>query len=114
LSAGGPIVTPDVDVLIVTAISPHTLAVRPLVVGAHATIRIEPILTRTSQVQITTDGQETATLKPGDSVIVRRGSRTIKLVRFGDSGFFERVRQKLHWGDLTERLSPQTPPESLR
>jgi NAD+ kinase len=105
LSAGGPIVTPDVDVLIVTAISPHTLAVRPLVVGAQATIRIEPRLTRSSQVQITTDGQETATLEPGDAVVVRRGTRSIPLVRFGSTGFFERVRQKLHWGDLLERLT---------
>ncbi len=103
MSAGGPIVTPDVDVMIVTAISPHTLAVRPLVVAGHSTIRIEPLLRRPSEVQVAYDGEEGAVLTPGDSIVVRRGERTIRLVRLGQEGFFSRVRQKLHWGDLSDR-----------
>lgn len=104
LSAGGPIVTPDVDVLIVTAISPHTLAVRPLVVRAEATIRIEPVLNSTAQARITADGREATTLLTGDSMEVGRGARSIKMVRLGKGSFFDRVRKKLQWGDLTERL----------
>ena len=103
LSAGGPIVLPGVEALVITAICPHTLAVRPLVVHAAAEIRLEPISPYPEEVLISYDGQVSATVPPGGVVSVRRGTWKVALVRLGDAGFFRNVRQKLHWGDLTDR-----------
>ena len=102
LSAGGPIVSPGVECIIATPISPHTLAVRPLVLPADETISVE-VLSPTQELILTLDGQEGAALSPGDRVVVRRGERPVKLVRFPGQTFFSTLRRKLRWGDLEER-----------
>ncbi len=102
LSAGGPIVSPAVDCIIATPICPHTLAVRPLVLPADETISVE-VLSPTEELILTLDGQEGTLLAPGDRVVVRRGDRPVKLVRFPGQTFFSTLRRKLRWGDLEER-----------
>jgi NAD+ kinase len=104
LSAGGPIVVPTVDAMVVTAISPHTLAVRPLVVPATAVVTLEPIPPWTDEVLVSFDGQRGTTMQPGERLVVRRGAHAVKLVRLGDESFFARIRKKLHWGDLSGRV----------
>jgi NAD+ kinase len=103
LSAGGPIVLPSVDALVITAICPHTLAVRPLVVSGGARVSIEPVPPHVDEVFVSYDGQVVTTLDPGDRVVVTRTNRALRLVRIGDTGFFRRVRHKLQWGDLSDR-----------
>ena len=103
LSAGGPIVLPSVDALVITAICPHTLAVRPLVVPGNAKVSIEPVPPHVNEVFVSYDGQVGTTLKPGGCVVVTRLDRALQLVRTGGAGFFQRVRQKLQWGDLSDR-----------
>ena len=103
LSAGGPIVVPSVDAIVVAAICPHTLAVRPLVVPAHAKVTVEPIPPWTDDVLVSFDGQVGTTMQPGDRLIVERADRPVLLVRLGPEGFFARMRKKLHWGDLSDR-----------
>ena len=103
MSAGGPIVVPGVDALVVTAICPHTLAVRPLVLPAHSTVSIEPIPPWTEEVLVSFDGQVGTTIQPGERVTVRRADRPVLLIRLGPEGFFARLRKKLQWGDLTDR-----------
>jgi NAD+ kinase len=103
LSAGGPIVVPGVDAIVVTAICPHTLAVRPLVLPSHATVSIEPIPPWTDDVLVSFDGQVGTTIHPGERLLVKRAERPVLLIRLGPEGFFARMRKKLQWGDLTDR-----------
>jgi NAD+ kinase len=71
LSAGGPIVHPDVDCIIATPISPHTLSVRPLVLPAEEMLTVE-VLTPSEELILTIDGQESERLTPGARVVVPR------------------------------------------
>lgn len=103
LSAGGPIVVPDVEAIIVTSIAAHTLAVRPLVVPATYRIVLEPMAGWADDMLVSFDGQTGTTLAPGDSVDVRRADHRVCLIRLSGDGFFGRMRKKLHWGDLSER-----------
>lgn len=103
LSAGGPIVVPGVEAMVVTPIAAHTLAVRPLVVPASYRIIIEPIAGWADDLLVSFDGQTGTTLAPGESVDVCRADHRVCLIRLGDEGFFGRMRQKLHWGDLSGR-----------
>ncbi len=103
LSAGGPIVVPGVEAIIVTPIAAHTLAVRPLVVPATYRIVIEPIAGWSDDLLVSVDGQTGTTLAAGESVDVCRADHRVCLIRLGGDGFFGRMRQKLHWGDLSGR-----------
>lgn len=127
LSAGGPVVVPEVDALVLTAICPHTLAVRPIVLPGGSVITIEllpslPALPSSApasapapapvarggpavgdDVLVSHDGQVVATLKAGDRVTVRRAAAGVRLIRLGKEGFFARMRRKLQWGDLSDR-----------
>lgn len=98
LAANGPILTPDVDALVVTPICPHLLTLRPIVVPGEAEllIRIEGVPNRTL---LTVDGQTAVELERGDEVQCRRSQYTVNLVRLSDSGFFEVLRNKLSWGE---------------
>ena len=103
LSAGGPIISPAVECLVITPICPHTLYSRPLVVESSATIEVsatsrgKPVLGLT----LTIDGQEAIELQPGDHVLLRRAEFCAQLVRISTGGFYQRLRTKLNWG--TER-----------
>jgi NAD+ kinase len=103
LSAGGPIVVPGVEAMVVTAICAHTLAVRPLVVPASFTIVIEPMEGWAEDLLVSFDGQTGTTLVAGERVTVRRAEHPVCLVRLSHDRFISRMRAKLHWGDLSER-----------
>lgn len=105
LSAGGPIVVHGVDALVVTAICPHTLATRPLVLPASVKVLIEPIppWEENEELLLSLDGQVSERLHPGERLVVRRAERPVMLGRLGPEGFFARLRRKLNWGDLSDR-----------
>ena len=98
LAANGPILTPDVDALVVTPVCPHLLTLRPIVVRGDAslTVRIEGVPTTAL---LTVDGQQAVALQLGDEVRCRRSHHTVNLVRLSESGFFEVLRSKLSWGE---------------
>lgn len=98
LAANGPILTPDVDALVVTPICPHLLTLRPIVVRGDALlmVRVEGI---SKLAQLTMDGQTAVELRLGDEVRCRRSSHTVNLVRLSESGFFDALRSKLSWGE---------------
>jgi NAD+ kinase len=98
LSAGGPIVHPQVDVLIVTPICPHTFTARPVVVAGSAVVTIEA-LDAGEAVTLSVDGQESHTLRSGERVIVRRAAERARLVRLRASTFYSVLRTKLRWGE---------------
>lgn len=103
LSAGGPIVAPGVEAMIVTPVCAHTLAVRPVVVPPDATIEAEAVSPGADDLLVSYDGQLGTTLAIGDRVYVRRAKSSVLMIRFGSEGYFTRMRQKLNWGDLSER-----------
>lgn len=103
LSAGGPVVLPGVDALVITPICPHTLAVRPIVVPGDAEVTVEQIPPLGDEVVISYDGQVGTTLKASDRVLVRRAQSAVRLIRLEKEGFFARMRRKLQWGDLSDR-----------
>ncbi len=101
LSAGGPVILPGVDALLITALCPHALAVRPIVVPGDSEVAIELGPPASDDVFVSYDGQVEATLDVGDRVLVRRAPSAVRLIRLEKEGFFARLRQKLHWGGAT-------------
>jgi NAD+ kinase len=98
LAANGPILTPDVDAMVVTPICPHLLTLRPIVVRGDAclSVRVEGI---PDKALLTVDGQQAVTMEVGDEVICQKSRYTVNLVRQSESGFFEALRNKLSWGE---------------
>ncbi len=99
LSAGGPIVPPGVDGIISTPISPHTLAVRPVVFAGGTRITVE-LLSGDEDLQLTVDGQRGCQLGVKDVVFIERSSRPVRLVCPSGHSFFKVLRRKLRWGDV--------------
>lgn len=98
LSAGGPILDPQLPVVVLTPICPHTLTLRPVVVPDSSLIEVT-LETPREEVFLTLDGQEGAPLDQGDRVRVRRSEARVRLVKTTGRGFFDGLRDKLHWGE---------------
>lgn len=100
LSAGGPIVHPQVDGLTITPIAPHTLTNRPVVVPGSSEIRIQPLM-HDEQIETfaTFDGQTLLPLKNDHVVSVRRADKPLRLIRASARGYFQVLREKLKWGE---------------
>lgn len=94
LSAGGPIVSPDLEVLIITPICPHVLHSRPIVVSNKDIVKIEVCLNNT-EVMLTLDGQQGYKVKSGDIVTVRQSQYFTNLIKLKDRSFFQVLRQKM-------------------
>lgn len=99
LSAGGPVVHPDVDVIILTPIAPHTLNSRPLVIPASEEIEI----TAEESPTVTVDGQLFEQMGEGDVVKVRRAGTVARLVRTGRTAFYQQLDSRLGFGDRYDR-----------
>jgi NAD+ kinase len=99
LSAGGPIVAPSLDALVLTPIAPHTLTQRPLVLPADACIDIRTRAEPQGELVVTFDGQFAVTLNPGDRVHVERAPRVIRLLYTSSRTHFDMLREKLKWGN---------------
>ena len=98
LSAGGPIVYPTMDAMVLTPICSHTLTNRPIVLPASLRVEVT-LLTENQDVMLTLDGQVGFALKERDTVEVRRATPRIRLVRFPQKHFFSVLRTKLKWGE---------------
>ncbi len=96
LAAGGPILTPDLEAMVLTPICPHTLTNRPVVLRADTRVVVTTV--SPSPVSVTVDGQWSRDMKPGDAVEVRRADRPLRAFRPG-TPFFSLLRQKLSWGE---------------
>jgi NAD+ kinase len=96
LSAGGPILHPDLDAIALVPISPHTLSNRPIVL--NSTCKIEISLVQVDDAQISYDGQFQLALEVGDKVRVQRAAKDIALLHPTDYCYFEMLRNKLNWG----------------
>jgi len=99
LSAGGPIVFPSQEVLIVNPICPHTLTNRPIILPSSMTISVK-VWSDEEGVIVDLDGQESFSLKSGDTLIIRRSRYVTTLVSSSNRDYLEILRSKLGWGRL--------------
>jgi NAD+ kinase len=100
LAAGGPIVHPSVDALVLTPIAPHTLTNRPVVIAGSESVEVRPLGGgSTDEIYVTYDGQSGYPLQKGDVIRVRKSDRTLRLVKAPARSYFELLREKLKWGE---------------
>jgi NAD+ kinase len=100
LAAGGPIVHPSVDALVLTPIAPHTLTNRPVVIAGSSAVEVRAHRDGSSDdVFVTYDGQSGYPLLEGDVVRVRQAEQKLRLVKAPDRSYFELLREKLKWGE---------------
>ena len=102
LSAGGPVVFPTLETIIVTAVSAHTLAIRPLVLPPTSEVIVQAE-DGPDELLVTVDGQVGATFAVGEALVVQRSPYPVQIVRFPEGSFFATMREKLHWGGLMDR-----------
>jgi len=106
LAAGGPIVHPAVDAILLTPIAAHTLMNRPVVIPASSDVHVRPIM-EGNEVYVTFDGQSGFPLQAGDLVSVRRAPRPLRIIKSAKRTYFDVLREKLKWGgDNREFKSP--------
>lgn len=100
LAAGGPIVHPAMEAIVLTPIAPHMLTNRPIVIPSEREIRVRAGTTNAgAEIYVTLDGQYGFPLADGDEVSITRAARPIRLVRAATRSYFEVLRQKLKWGE---------------
>ena len=100
LAAGGPIIHPAMDAIVLTPIAPHTLTNRPIVIPAEREIRVRAGAANAgAEIYATFDGQRGFALAEGDEVSITRAKRPIRLVRSTNRNYFEVLREKFKWGE---------------
>lgn len=99
LSAGGPIVYPELDTIMITPICPHTLNARPLVIPANQKISIYSS-DKDENLSLTADGQNSIVLECGEKVVIDKNIKQARLIfiRNENNGFYSILKEKLHWG----------------
>jgi NAD+ kinase len=98
LSAGGPVVSPRLQALVVTPISPHTLTMRPIVVAEDEEIEVHLHRSAGGKAALSIDGQTTLEMTEGERLSVRRAPRDLPLVVTSERAFYDTLRTKLGWG----------------
>lgn len=96
LSAGGPILHPNLHAISLVPICPHTLSNRPIAV--HSDSLIEVTLVQFDEAQLSFDGQFQLALEVGDKIIIKRAEQTVSLLHPSDYRYFDMLRNKLNWG----------------
>jgi NAD+ kinase len=94
LSAGGPVIYPGMECLLMTPICPHTLNSRPIVTNADSRIEIE-VIDRNREIQLTIDGQQAVNIMYGDKIVIFKSELETQLIRLTGYGFFNLLRSKL-------------------
>ncbi|HYE87149.1 MAG TPA: NAD(+)/NADH kinase [Vicinamibacterales bacterium] len=100
LAAGGPIVHPSMDALVLTPIAPHTLTNRPIVIPTEREVRVKSAGSNAGdEVYVTIDGQTGFGLQQGDEIAITKSERPLRLIRSTTRSYFEVLRQKLKWNE---------------
>ena len=97
LSAGGPILHPTLEAVVMVPICPHTLSARPIALNSRSEIEINVIHADDARVHF--DGQQHADLRVGDRVVIRRANNTVRLLHPEGHNYYDTLRQKLRWGE---------------
>lgn len=99
LSAGGPVVTPEMELMLITPICPHSLWARPLVISSSSGVEVE-LLSDNAEVMLTVDGQHAFRLEKNDSVLITRAPCKARFIRLNKRSFYSVLHSKLNEGDL--------------
>ena len=106
LSAGGPIVHPTLDAMILTPINPHSFSQKPVVIRSDGQVQITIQTTKKkyddTEVVLTLDGQVYIGLEGGDIITITQDKRSVKFVRRAQDTFFGTLREKLKWGESVD------------
>ncbi len=94
LSAGGPIMNPNIDALLITPICAHSFFMRPMLVSDKDIIHVE-VAAPNPDIVVTFDGQESFRLSPGDRVVVKKSPFTSHIVKFEDTDYYKTIKKKL-------------------
>jgi NAD+ kinase len=97
LSAGGPIVFPTMNAVVITPICPFTLSNRPIVIPDSAEIELV-LKTENEEVALTLDGQMGFAIRAGDTILIRKSRTTFNVVQPPNRNYFDVLRDKLKWG----------------
>lgn len=98
LSAGGPILHPRLDAMLLVPLAPHNLSNRPIVVDGKARIEISVVTQGSDQARLTADGESELELAPGDRLLISKNDKAIRLIHPANHEHFRLLRNKLHWG----------------
>ena len=112
-SAGGPIVSPAIEALLVTPAAPHSAYNRGIVIACHEQLALD-ILPTSGRLAVEADGNVAANVVPGDRVELRPRPGAARVVRFGRTTFYERARRKLRLTDSAELPDSAEPPLSYQ
>ena len=99
MSAGGPILTPNLNALSLVPMFPHTLTSRPIVVDGNSEIKLVLANENYENLQVSCDGHVILAVMPGDEVIIRKSENTLRLIHPLDHDYFNVLRSKLSWGN---------------
>ncbi|HHS49588.1 MAG TPA: NAD(+)/NADH kinase [candidate division Zixibacteria bacterium] len=105
MAAGGGILSPDMEAFQVTALSPYTLSIRPLVVDASETVEIEYSTDGDEPPRLTLDGQSTRDIPPEGRIEIRKAPFSAHFVHYHNRTFYEVLRDKLGWASRPRRSS---------
>jgi NAD+ kinase len=97
LSAGGPMLHPDIDGWVMVPIAPHTLSNRPVVLSSHSEIAVEIVAGKDASANF--DMQTLTSLMHGDRIVVRRSPHSLRLLHPVGWSYFDTLRKKLHWNE---------------
>lgn len=102
LSAGGPIMHPELNAFVIVPMFSHSLSSRPLVVDANSTIMIKISESNESPVQVSCDGHESHLIEPGQTITLKKHKETLRLLHPNDYHYYDTLRTKLGWGSKPE------------
>jgi NAD+ kinase len=98
LSAGGPIVQPDVFSILVTPIAPHSLTSRPLVLPSDVKIKFDFKGSSENSLNLICDGQQIINFSKNETLSIAKSSNNLKFITFDDYDYYETLREKMGWG----------------
>jgi NAD+ kinase len=101
LSAGGPIIHPSMNALVLSPICPFTLTNRSIVIPDQSLIQVE-LATEKENVRVTLDGQEGCDMVQGDVLEIKKTQTTLKLIQVPGKNYYQILRKKLHWGSSAD------------
>ncbi len=109
LSAGGPIMHPKLDAIVLVPMNPHTLTSRPIVISGDSEVEVRVGTRNELHPRVTCDGQQEIITEPGDIIHIGKLAPPLRLIHPADHNFYEVCRSKLGWGSRLDSLRDEEP-----
>lgn len=99
LSAGGPIISPDLDAIVLVPMFPHTLSLRPIVINAHNKVKVTISNHLETKPRVSCDGEAPISIPPGGHIHIEKSQYNLRLIHPQTYDYFHTLRTKLRWGE---------------